>query len=76
MKSKEVAQKIISKDIINVQENPLEVKENGCAVWHVLSTLSKEMEISEQDASDLISKVLFANPDQDDSFIDMWGIYT
>lgn len=41
-----------------------------------VSTSSIEMEISEQDASDLISKVLFAHPDQDDSFIDMWGIYT
>lgn len=50
-KSKEVAQKIISKAINDAQENPLEVKENGCAVSHVLSTLSKEMGISEQDAS-------------------------
>jgi hypothetical protein len=70
-KMKEVAQKIISKTISNVKENPLVVKENGCAACHVLFNLSKEMEISEHDASDLLSEVLFANPDLDCSFIDM-----
>jgi hypothetical protein len=68
---KEFAKKIISKAISNVKENPLAVKENGCAACHVLFNLSKEMEISEQDASDLLSEVLFANPDLDESFIDM-----
>jgi hypothetical protein len=68
---KEVAQKIISKTISSVNENHLVVKENGCAACHVLFNLSKEMEISEQDASDLLSEVLFANPDLDCSFIDM-----
>lgn len=68
---KEVAQKIISKTISSVNENPLVVKENGCAACHVLFNLSKEMEISEQNASDLLSEVLFANPDLDCSFIDM-----
>jgi hypothetical protein len=29
------------------------------------------MKISEQDASDLLSEALFANPELDDSFIDM-----
>jgi hypothetical protein len=71
MKKKEVAQKIISKTINNLNENPLLIKENGCAACHVMFTLSKEMEISEQDASDLLSEVLFANPDLNDTFIDM-----
>lgn len=71
MKKEEVAQKIISKTISNVQENPLTVKENGCTACHVLFTLSKEMQISEQEASDLLSEVLLANPDLDRSFIDM-----
>jgi hypothetical protein len=71
MKKKEVAQKIISKAIHNVKENPLVVKENGCAACHVLFTLSTEMGISEQEASDLLSEVLFANPDLNDTFIDM-----
>jgi hypothetical protein len=70
-KKKEIAQEIISKAINNVKENPMLVKENGCAACHVLFTLSKEMEISEQDASDILSEVLFANPDLNDIFIDM-----
>ena len=70
-KKKEDAQKIISKTISNVREYPLVVKENGCAACHVLFILSKEMEITEQDASDLLSEVLFSNPDLDESFIDM-----
>ena len=62
MKS-ELVKEIISKEITNVKENPLVVKENGCAACHVLFNLSKEMQISEQDAADLLSEVLFANPD-------------
>lgn len=71
VKKEEIAQKIISKTISNVKENPLAVRENGCAACHVLFYLSKEMEISEQEASDLLSEVLSANPDLDDHFIDM-----
>ncbi len=68
---KELAKETISKTISNVKENPLVVKENGCAACHVLFTLSNEMGINEQDASDLLSEVLFTNPDLDQSFIDM-----
>ena len=68
---KRLAKEIISKAISVVKENPLVVKENGCAACHVLFNLSKEMEISEQEASDLLSEVLFINPYLNDSFIDM-----
>ncbi len=68
---KELAKEIIYRTIIKVKENPLVIKENGCAACHVLFTLSKEMEINEQDASDLLSEVLFTNTDLDDSFIEM-----
>jgi hypothetical protein len=68
---KELAKEIISKEISNIKKNPLVVKENVCAACLVLFDLSKELEISEQDASDLLSEVLFANPDLNDSFIDM-----
>jgi hypothetical protein len=71
MNKEEDAQKIVSKTISDIQENPMIVKENGCAACHVLFTLSKEMDISEQEASDLMSEVLSANSDLDDSFIGM-----
>ena len=54
----ELAKEIISKEITNVEKNPLVVKENGCAACHVLFNLSKEMQISEQDAADLLSDSL------------------
>ena len=71
MKKEEIAKKIVSKTIINVKENPLAIRENGCAACHVLFALSREMEISEQEASDLLSEVLSANPNLDEYFIDM-----
>ncbi len=71
MKKEDMAQKIVSKTISNVKENSRVIRESGCAACHVLFALSKEMEISEQEASDLLSEVLFSNPDLDDSFIDM-----
>ncbi len=71
MNTKEGARQIISKEIQKIQNNPLVIKENGCAACHVLSTLSKELQISEQDASDMLSEALFENLPLNDSFIEM-----
>ena len=67
----EEAKGIISETISNIQQNPLIVKENGCAACHVLFTLSNEMKINEQEASDLLSEILFSDPELDLSFIEM-----
>lgn len=69
--NEEIAKTIVSKTIKEVNENPYAVKENGCAACHVLFTLSKEMKLNEQEASDLLSEVLLSNPDLDFSFIEM-----
>jgi hypothetical protein len=71
MNTKEGARQIIFKEIQNIQNNPLVIKENGCAACHVLFTLSKELQISEQDASDMLSEALFENLPLNDSFIEM-----
>jgi hypothetical protein len=71
MNTKEGVRQIISKEIQNIQNNPLVIKENGCAACHVLFTLSKELQISEQDASDMLSEALFENIPLNDSFIEM-----
>jgi hypothetical protein len=47
------------------------IKENGCAACHVLFALSKELQMSEQDASDMLSETLFENPHLNDLFIEM-----
>lgn len=67
----EMAKTIISKTIKDINENPYAIKENGCAACHVLFTLSKEMKLNEQEASDLLSEILLSNPDLDFSFIEM-----
>jgi hypothetical protein len=71
MNTKEGARQIISKEIQNIQNNPFVIKENGCAACHVLFSLSKELQISEQDASDMLSETLFENLPLNDSFIEM-----
>jgi hypothetical protein len=71
MNTKEVTRQIISKEIQNIQINPFLIKENGCAACHVLFTLSKELQISEQDASDMLSETLFESLPLNDSFIEM-----
>ncbi len=71
MKREETALKIISKAIMHVQGNPQAVRENGCAACHVLFILAEEMNLSEQDASDLLSEVLTKSPNLDNEFIAM-----
>lgn len=67
----EKAREIISETINNINQNPLMVKGNGCAACQVLSTLANHMEINEQEASDLLSGILFSDTKLDLSFIEM-----
>ena len=69
--NEEIAENIISKTIKQITQNPSVIKGNGCAACFVLSALSKEMKLNEQDASDLLSVVLLSNPVLDSSFIEM-----
>jgi hypothetical protein len=71
MNREELALNIISKAIAHVQSNPQVVRENGCAACHVLLVLADKMNVSEQDASDLLSEVLAKFPDLDNEFIAM-----
>lgn len=71
MNREETALNIISKAIAHIQSNPQVVRENGCAACHVLFALAEQMNISEQDASDLLSEVLSKSPNLDNDFIAM-----
>ena len=71
MNKEELAINIISKEIKHVQSDPQVVRENGCAACHVLFVLAGEMNVSEQDASDLLSEVLSKSPNLDVEFIAM-----
>ena len=54
----EIAKSIILQEIHQINSNASNVKENGCAACHVLFTLVNKMQISEQDASELVSEIL------------------
>jgi hypothetical protein len=67
----EIAKHIISQEINKVFAEPSIVKKNGCAACHVLFRLVEKMQVSEQDASDLLSEILFHNPELNELFIEM-----
>jgi hypothetical protein len=67
----EKAKKIILREVDAVNANSSRVKQNGCAACHVLFTLANEMMISESDASDILSQILFHDAQLNDSFIEM-----
>jgi hypothetical protein len=67
----DAAKQLISDEITNVSINPLIIKENGCAACHILFNLIDKLQISESDASDILSEVLFHDPKMNDRFIEM-----
>jgi len=66
-----IAKQIILREINNVSINTSIIKENGCAACHILFNLMDNMQISESDASDLLSQVLSDDPKLNDRFIEM-----
>ena len=64
-------ERIIEREIKIVNENPLIISSNGCAACHVLFTIANKMNISEQDAADMLSEVLLENNQLNDHFIDL-----
>lgn len=69
--TEENAKQIISQEIHKVCADPSTVKGNGCAACHVLYTLIDKMQVSESDASDLLSQILYHNPQLNEFFIEM-----
>jgi hypothetical protein len=69
--NEEEAKEIILREVQNVYANPSEVRQDGCAACHVLFTLVDKMQISESNASDLLSQILFHDPQLNDFFIEM-----
>ena len=71
MSKEEIAKSIISQEIRQIDSNASKIKENTCAACHVLFTLVDKMQISEQDASELLSEILTNEPNLNDQFIEM-----
>jgi hypothetical protein len=70
-KKEEIAEQIILSEVNNLSSGSSVVTGSGCAACHILFTLASKMQISEQDASDLLSEVLLHNLQLNEYFIQM-----
>jgi hypothetical protein len=69
-KSTNDARQIIADEITAINENPTIIRSNGCAACHVLFALRDKMNLSEQDAADLLSEALLEDSMLDNQFIE------
>ena len=65
------AKKITLEVINSVKDNPSLIKANGCAACHVLFSIVDKARVNESEASDLLSQILYNDPQLNDSFIGM-----
>ena len=66
-----IAKKITSEEINNVKNDPSIIKINGCAACLVLFSIVDKVHVNETEASDLLSQILYNDPQLNDSFIEM-----
>lgn len=66
-----IAKTITSEEINNVKNDPSIIKINGCAACHVLFSIVDKVHVNETEASDLLSQILYNDPQLNDSFIEM-----
>ena len=67
----ENGRKLIDSEITNVNLNSSLIESNGCASCHVLFKLVEVLSLNESDAGDLLSQVLYENPELNERFIEM-----
>jgi hypothetical protein len=65
------AKKIVLDEINNVHFDPAIIKQNECAACHILFKLVDKMQVSESDASDVLSEILSHDQELNDLFIEM-----
>jgi hypothetical protein len=70
-KTRSTAEQIIKNEVAVVTNNSSMIKGNGCAACHVLFKVKEVMQVSEQDAADLLSEVLLDNAPLNEQFISM-----
>ena len=66
-----IAKTITSEEINNIKNDPSIIKINGCAACHVLFSIVDKVHVNESEASDLLSEILYNDPQLNDSFIEM-----
>jgi hypothetical protein len=69
--TKKKVEGLIRSEVATVKENPSVIKQNGCAACHILFSIINKLQVSEQDAADLLSEILLDNSVLNDDFIAM-----
>lgn len=65
------AKKVIDSEITKVSSNSTLIKCGGCASCHILFKLIETLSLNESDATDLLSEVLYQDPQLNERFIEM-----
>jgi hypothetical protein len=65
------AKKVIDSEITKVTSNPTLIKYGGCASCHILFKLIETLSLNESDATDLLSEVLYQDPQLNERFIEL-----
>jgi hypothetical protein len=65
------AKKIVLDEINNMHFDPAIIKQNECAACHILFKLVDKMQVSESEASDVLTEILSHDQELNDLFIEM-----
>jgi hypothetical protein len=65
------ARKLIDSEITKVTSNSSLIKSGGCASCHILFKLIETLSLNESDATDVLSEVLYQDPQLNERFIEM-----
>lgn len=65
------AKNVIDSEITKVTSNSTLIKYGGCASCHILFKLIETLSLNESDATDLLSEVLYQDPQLNERFIEM-----
>ena len=65
------AKKVIDSEITKVTSNSTLIKYGGCVSCHILFKLIETLSLNESDATDLLSEVLYQDPQLNERFIEL-----
>lgn len=63
------ARRVIDLEITKVTSNSSLIKNGGCASCHILFKLIETLSLNESDATDLLSELLYQDPQLNERFI-------
>lgn len=67
----EIAKSILSNELYQIEIDSSKIRDKECVACHIIFTLAKKMELSEQEASELLSEILTYESKLNEKFIEM-----